>query len=185
MSINFKVGREDISRDHQTYIHVDDTLTFSDGLAWGAIPFDNAPVSGVVDIVLDGLTGVLTFDFDFPGTRLDPASNPTRRLSDTPGIVGNVPGFIEARWAHVDGAGSLIRASETNNTPIGVYGVEFYSNRGGAEVQAAYLAGEFEEPTPTAPEPAPPFTDPMNVSPVGANVPGLHSTIRQAMAHSE
>lgn len=49
-----------------------DTLYFH-GSAWGAIAGDSTPARGNVESVLSVSvpTSTLTFDFDFPGTRLD------------------------------------------------------------------------------------------------------------------
>ena len=120
--------------------YVPGRLVFPDGIAWGAIAGDRAPTFGSVDIVLDApadsrapcgqATCWLSFDFDFPGTRLDPAGLYAVDIS--------VQGWQSERYA-------LTRRIDTSrapisNAPISIYGVESYDNSAGVEVQAAYWA---------------------------------------------
>lgn len=125
MAMGFRRGREDMPINAVFPSFVPSTLTFSDGLAWGAIAGDRAATLGSVDIVLRVPTRRMTFDFDFPGTRLDSAGLPVRYLSGW-------------QWQDTDGAGSLTWTNPTNYAPISVYGVEAYDNRAGQEVEAAY-----------------------------------------------
>ena len=108
--------------------YVPDTLTFTDGLAWGAIAGDRTPARGSVDIALSVPNRRIAFAFDFPGTRLD--SSPFAR---------QLTGW---QWRDSNGAGFLTTPSA--NAPHGiyspgsVYGVESYDNSAGVSVEAAY-----------------------------------------------
>ena len=124
MAMGFRRGREDMPINAVFPSFVPSTLTFSDGLAWGAIAGDRTATSGDVDIVLHVPTRRMTFSFDFPGTRLD-----------SPNFARSLTGW---QWQDSDGAGSLTWTNPTNYAPISVYGVEAYDNRAGQEVEAAY-----------------------------------------------
>lgn len=131
MAISYYGGRRDMPTNAVFPSYVRDTLTFSDGLAWGAIAGDHRPAFGDVDIVLRVPTRTMTFDFDFPGTRLD-----------SPIFARQLTGW---QWQDSDGAGGLTRRIDTSrapisNAPISVYGVESYDNSAGVEVQAAYYS---------------------------------------------
>ena len=156
MAMSYRRGREDLASRAPVPSYVPSTLTFTDGLAWGAIAGDRTATNGSVDIVLRVTTRTMTFDFDFPGTRLD-SPNFARRLTGW-------------QWQDSDGAGSLTRGTGSN-APISVYGVEAYDNRTGQEVEAAYWSvaddGTYGEPQPT-PQPS---TDPTTPQPLPAPEP--------------
>ena len=111
--------------------NVPDTLRFLPGRAWGAIAGDSAPMDGNAEIVLHVPTRILSFDFDFEGTRLDS------------GLISR--GLTGWQWRDGNGAGSLITTRASDNAPLGthqpfgVYGVEGYDNSAGVRVEAAYL----------------------------------------------
>lgn len=129
MSISYERGREDIPTNAVVDSLVPSTVYFSDGLAWGAIAGDRTPTNGSVDIVLRVPTSTMTFDFDFPGTRLD-----------SPVFARQLTGW---QWQDSDGAGSFTDGTESarrgvSYAPITVYGVESYDNSAGVAVEAAY-----------------------------------------------
>lgn len=124
MTIDYLRGSENMPTNAVFPSFVPDTLTFTDGLAWGAIDGDRQPTFGSVDMVLRVPTRRMTYDFDFPGTRLD-----------SPRFARQLTGW---QWQDSDGVGSLIRTNPTNNAPVGVYGIEAYDNSLGVEVEAAY-----------------------------------------------
>lgn len=127
MAISYYGGREDMPINAVFPSYVPDTLTFSDGLAWGAISGDRTPAFGDVTIALSVSNRRLAFVFDFPGTRLDSSA-----------FARDLNGW---QWRDSDGAGSLTRSLTTlSNAPLGIYGVESYDNSAGVEVEAAYYS---------------------------------------------
>lgn len=124
MSISYVRGSEDMPASAVFPSFVPNTLSFTDGLAWGAIAGDRRATGGSVDIVLNVPTRRLVFDFEFPGTRLD-----------SPIFARDLTGW---QWQDSDGAGALTYTNPTNFAPISIYGVEAYDNSAGVEVQAAY-----------------------------------------------
>lgn len=120
MAISYYGGRRNLASNAPIPSYVPATLAFENGLAWGAIAGDRTPAFEDVDIVLSITSRRMTFNFDFPGTRLD-SSNFVRELTDW-------------QWRDSDGAGAIA------GDFVSVYGVEAYDNSAGVEVQAAYYA---------------------------------------------
>ena len=152
ISTGYRGGAYDMPSNATLPSPVPSRFVFEDALALAAVSGDRALTEGEVDIWIELPDRELWFDFQFPGTRLDPYFT---------GLVHNVRRTLTGwQWQDSEGQGSLIRTSSSNNAPTGIYGVERYDNSAGQEVNAAYFGKTTRSVTPPAPRGAPPNTDP-------------------------